>query len=166
MSSQTMEQSLEAIVRMLRGNGTALSRLAFASNSRYQLALNPTLAGQLAEAGFSKKSLAKYLYEKTCITWEQLNPGEKEAIRTAARSGIAPGVRPEDCKPGLVFPAFSDPKFLAILVAGDPGGNTVLWISPVGSTSINPDVDSSVRDNPRAFMTKKIMGATLTRSGR
>jgi hypothetical protein len=53
---------------------------------------------------------------------------------------------------------------MAILVAGDMGGYTVVFHSAIGSTTINDD-------NPDApagidFMTKLIRGATLTKAGR
>ena len=51
-------------------------------------------------------------------------------------------------------------------MAGDPGGNTVLWISPVGSTTVSPDIAATVQGIPPVFMTKKIRGATLTKAGR
>jgi hypothetical protein len=166
MSSQTMEQSLEALAGMLQGPAGAMTRLIFAKGSRYQLALNPTLARELAEAGFTQKSLAEWLYQKTCITWDQLSGSDQEMIKAAAKSGMVPWLKPEDCKTGLVFPAFGDPKHLAILVAGDAAANTVLWSSPVGSTNINPDLAESFKGTPVAFMTKAIRGAALTRAGR
>lgn len=166
MSSQTAEQSLEALAGMLQGSGGVLMRLIFAKASRYHLALNPTLAREFAEAGFTRKSLAKWLYDKTCITWDQLSANEQGMIKMAAGSGMVPWLKPEDCKSGLVFPAFGDPKHLAILVAGDAVSNTVLWNSPVGSTSINPDLAKSVKATPNAFMTKLVRGATLTKAGR
>lgn len=55
MSSQTMEQSLESLAGLMMGKGTT-SRFGWSRGNRYQIALNPTLASQLAEAGFTKKS--------------------------------------------------------------------------------------------------------------
>jgi hypothetical protein len=166
MSSQTMEQSLDAIARMIIGTGGIISRLMFAKGMRYQLSLNPTLARQLADAGFTKKSLAKWLYEKTCIRWEQLKKEEKESIKKFVSSGFIPGIKEQDIKPETTFSAFEDPKQLAILVTGDAGGNTVLWISPVGSTFINTDMSGKVISSVKPFMTKLIHGANLTKAGR
>ena len=42
---------------------------------------------------------------------------------------------------------------LAVLVAGAPGGNTVLWTSPVGSPPVSPDVAAKVQGIPPVFMT-------------
>jgi hypothetical protein len=166
MSSQTAEQSLNALIGMIQGSAGAMTRLMFAKGSRYHLALNPTLARELAEAGFTKRSLANWLYEKSCVTWDQLSQSEQEMIQAVAKSGMVPGFKPEDCKTGLVFPAFGEPKHLAILVAGDAVSNTVLWNSPVGSTNINPDLANSIKGPQPAFMTKPIRGATLTKAGR
>jgi len=164
MGSVTPEQSLDMLVNMLGGKSGALTRLAFPQVVRYQIALHPTLATQLAEIGFTKQSLAQWLYDKTCITWDQLTEEEKKQIRGAAAARIVPGLKPEDCKPGLTFPIVSDPKHLAILVAGDAGGNTVFWSSPVGSSAPMGDSPPGTKNIP--FMTKVIRGATLTKAGR
>jgi hypothetical protein len=166
MSSQTMEQSLDTIARMIMGTGGTINRLMFTKGLRYQLALNPTLARQLADTGFTKQSLAKWLYQKTCVTWEQLNKEERETIKRLVSSGFSMGMKVQDIGPGMVFPAFEDPKQLAILVAGDAGGNTVLWNSPVGSTFISSDIADNYKGPVKPFMTKVIRGATLTKAGR
>jgi hypothetical protein len=165
MNSQTMEQSLDAIVRMLMGTGGIISRLMFVKGVRYQLSLNPTLARLLADAGFTKKSLTKWLYEKTCIKWEQLKKELKEAIKHLVSLGFIPDMKVQDIGAGTVIPAFKDLKQLAILVAGDAGGNTVLWTSPVGSTFINSDMADNIKSPVKPFMTKVIRGATLTKAG-
>lgn len=66
----------------------------------------------------------------------------------------------------LAFPAFGDPKYLAILVAGDAASNTVLWNSPVGSTSVNLDLAESIKGSPPAFMTKVVRGASRDRTSK
>jgi hypothetical protein len=95
-----------------------------------------------------------------------MNPGEQQMVKAFASSPMVPFITPDDCGPGMVLPAFADPEQLAILVAGDPGGNVVLWISPVGSTTVSPDIAATVTTVPPAFMTRKIRGATLTEAGR
>ena len=64
MSSKTMEQSLDAIADMLSGSG-GTGGLSFGEGARYFITLNPMLARQLADAGFTRQSLAQWLYEKT-----------------------------------------------------------------------------------------------------
>jgi hypothetical protein len=142
-----------------------VTRLLFAGTARCQIALNPSLARQLADEGFDRNSLAEWLYRNTCTKWEELNETEKKFTRGAV--GIMPGHKSEDCEPGLVLPAFAGPSSLAILVAGDAGGNTVIWNSPVGSTSVHPDMMNDPQSIPKpSFMTKVVRGAALTRAGR
>jgi hypothetical protein len=166
MSSQTIEQSLDSIIKMIIGTGGIINRLMFFKGARYQLSLNPTIARQLADAGFTKQSLKKQLYEKTCIKWEQLKAEEKETIKNYLSLGFIPGLKIQDIGAGTIIPAFEDPEQLAILVAGDAAGNTVLWSSPVGSTFINSDIHGFIRSPAKPFMTKVIRGATLTQAGR
>jgi hypothetical protein len=166
MSSRTWEQSLDYLARTIRDSGGLLAKLQRGKGIRFQLALNPTLARELAETGFTKRSLAEWFRENTCTRWEHLNPPEQEMIKHAAAFGMVPELRLDDCRPGLIFPAIDDPEFLAILVAGDPAGHTVMWNSPVGSTSVGPDMADQVQGTLPAFMTKVIRGATLTKAGR
>jgi hypothetical protein len=64
MSSKTIGQSLDAIAGMLAGSA-GTGGLSFGYGARYFIALNPMLARQIADAGFTKRSLAQWLYEKT-----------------------------------------------------------------------------------------------------
>jgi hypothetical protein len=64
MSSKTTEQSLNAIADILSGSG-GTGGMSFGKGARYFITLNPMLAGQFADKGFTKKSLAQWLYEKT-----------------------------------------------------------------------------------------------------
>lgn len=165
MSSQSWEQSLEQLVRMIRSTGDPVMNLVFpASNKRYEIALHPTLAEQLAEAGFSKHAIIKYLYEKTCIRWDQLSDFQKEAIKHTISIGMIPGMTLDNCNSNLLIENFSNPDQIAILVAGDAAGYTAFWSSPIGSSSKQADSPPEVKDLP--FMTKVIKGATLTKAGR
>lgn len=166
MTALTMEQSLETIAGMIKGSSSPMAKLMFAGACRYQLALNPTLARQLADAGFTKRSIAEWLQAKTSTAWEDLSLSEQQMVKAFSSSPMVPWMKPEDCGPGMVLQAFADPEQLAVLVAGDPGGNTVLWTSPVGSTTVSPDIAGLVEGTPPMFMTKKIRGATLTKAGR
>jgi len=64
---------------------------------------------------------------------------------------------------GGTVPAFSDPRHILVLVAGDFAGYAVVWGTPVGSTVTLGD-NQGLPD--LLFMTRKIRGATLTKSGR
>jgi hypothetical protein len=163
MSSQTLEQSLDAILRMFSGWGGG-SRRMLGLGSAYELALHPTLAKQLTEAGFTKQSLVKWICEKTGFAWDPLSKEEKDAVKTSIRSGLISDFKPEDCKPGAIIPTI-DKERVAILVAGGAACNTVLW-SGLASTWVSPDLAGSVQGTPPPFMTKAIRGATLTKAGR
>jgi hypothetical protein len=164
MTSQSMETSLQALAEMIRGSGSKVSRLVFSGTARWQIALNPSFARQLADAGFSKLSLAEWLYRNSSVRWEDLTDTEKELVKGSI--AIMPGRNVNDCKPGLVLPAFGDPSRLAILVAGHAGGNTVVWNSPVGSTSLPPNLAGKLGSAEKPFITNIVRGATLTRAGR
>jgi hypothetical protein len=165
MFSQTPEQSLAVLAKMVSDMGRPVSSLLTdISSRRYEIAIHPTFANQLAEAGYTRQSLAQWLYDHARVTWDQLSQGEQEAIKAAVASGRIPGLKLEDCKSGMTVPTYSDPKHVAILVAGDMAGYTVVWASPVGSTATLPGRIPGTQSVP--FMTKQIRGATLTKAGR
>jgi hypothetical protein len=165
MSSQSWEQSLDQLVRMIENTGSPLTSVFFGSaHRRIEIALHPAFAHQLADAGFTKQTLAEWLHERTSVTWEQLSEEQQKTIEYYASQGLAPEIKIKDCKPGLVLEAFSDPKHIAILVAGDAAGYTAFWSTPVGSAAVQADSPPGVRDLP--FMTKVVRGATLTKAGR
>lgn len=167
MRSDPPEKSLETMVNKLGGGnrGGVIQHMMFAKMMRYQIAMHPTFARQLAEMGFTKYSLQRYFYEKTCLNWDDLTPEEQVMIKDATRKNLASGLKPEDCKSGLKFPIVEKPEYIAILVAGDAAGSTVTWGSPVGSTTLSPDMTGHEHKTPVAFMTKVIRGATLTKAG-
>ena len=158
MNPQPMGKLLNNLADIIAGT-------RMGSSSRYcQIALYPAFARQLATAGYTKQSLIQWLCENSRVPWENLSQEQKNTAKDAALGGKIPGLKLEDCKPGGSVPSFTNPKHMAILVAGDMGGYTVVFHSAIGSASINAD-------NPDApagidFMTKRIHGATLTKAGR
>ena len=164
MSSQTMEQSLELLAEIVGNTGTSSRgiNLAFFKSRYCEIALYPTFARQLASAGFSKQSLSRWLYDHTRVPWDSLNTNDRLFISSQAAAGTVPGLNKTDCQSGGTVPSFSDPRHIAILVAGDAAGYTVVWGTPVGSTVIMGD-DRGKPDIP--FMTKLIRGAALTKAG-
>jgi hypothetical protein len=164
MSSQTMEKSLEILAGLVAGAGAATkeTRIAFFESKYCEIAIYPTFAGQLAAAGFSKKSLVRWLYDHTRVPWDGFGSSGQEMIKAAAATGKVEGLKITDCRPGGTVPSFSDPAHIAVLVAGDAAGYTVVWGTPVGST-VNMGDDAA---SGTPFMTKPVRGATLTRAGR
>jgi hypothetical protein len=133
-----------------------------AINGNYcTLVLYPALARQLADAGYSKQSLAQWLCDQHRFPWEDYSDTQQESILKAAKAGSIPGLTIEDCKSGGTIPNFN-PRHLAILVAGPMAGQAMGFY---GGAATQPNFD-----NPGSteidYMTKKIRGATLTKAGR
>jgi len=133
-----------------------------AINGNYcTLVLYPALARQLAAAGYSKQSLARWLCDQHRLPWDDYSDTQQESILKAAKAGSIPGLTIEDCKSGGTIPNFN-PRHLAILVAGPMAGQAMGFY---GGATTRPNFD-----NPGSteidYMTKKIHGATLTKAGR
>lgn len=166
MSSQTLEDSMVQVANLVANTGTSTTlavNLMFYEAKYCELVLYPTLARQIAEAGYTKKAFRQWILDHTRIAWERIRPADYDYIKSLAKSGKVPGLKLSDCKKGGSIPAFANPEHIAIMVAGDYCGNTVIFGTPVGSTmSLG---DQSVKQQS-TFMTKKIHGATLTKAGK
>jgi hypothetical protein len=134
--------------------GTAIS-----SPSRHTLLLHPEFAMELNRRGFTRKSLQKYLYERTSILYEELSPKEIQAVQRRIEAGEIPQDRipafKEALKPGGKVPLLERQEDIHIIVAGGiPGytfGTFYFSTPPYNTTSLQ---------------TKLIRGATLTQVGR
>lgn len=153
---QPFEQSLDRLADLVAPSAYTLGFSP--EGKRYEIVLHPTMASQLADAGFTKQSFVRWLYDKTAIIWDNMSEEERERFKDSVARGKYPGVVPEDCKSGLIMEPFTDPEHVAVLVSGDTAGTTLVFGTFWGST-----VDKAP-DIP--FMTKVVHGATLTRSGR
>ena len=131
-------------------------------NNRYcALALYPSFARQLAVAGYTKQSLAKWLCDRHRYPWEEYSRRQQEMILQAARSGKVEGLCEDDCKPGGTIPIFN-PGHLAILVAGSMAGQVTAF-NCWGAAIVNSDNAGAPQYD---YITKKIHGAALTKAGR
>jgi hypothetical protein len=129
------------------------------SPQRHNIFLQPELAIELDRLGYTRKSLMEYLYGRASVPFEDLTPAEKQSVERR----IADGEIPQSCvaafkkglKPGGRVPVLNSPEDCHIMVAGGaPGysfGTSYFSIPPYAATSIQ---------------TKKIHGATLTRTGK
>ncbi len=129
----------------------------------YLLVLHPDCAADLAKAGFTRRSLQEHLYERSRVPFEKLastNAGfSNDSLVGFLHQTIADGrIRPDRApvfrdalKPGGMVPVVQGPEDFHILVAGGSPGYDLLFSYP------GPN---------RARQTKKIAGATLTKSGR
>jgi hypothetical protein len=159
MAALSTERMLNDLAEMIAGMKMG------GGNSKYShIVLYPAFARQLAAAGYTKQSLKEWLCRHSRLPWDKLGPEAQNAACAAARTGKIPGLRLEDCQPSGSIPAFTNPDHMAILVAGNMGGYTVVYHSAIGSTVANAaHLGAPTGVN---FMTKLIRGAALTRYGR
>ncbi len=162
LNFQTFEQSMESLANLFIPSGFFGNTAS--SGYRYELVLHPTMASQLADAGFTKQSLVQWIYDKTSVNWNKMDEEERKRFKESVAQGQRRGIRLEDCKPGLLIEPFVDPKHVAVIVAGNAVGQTMVYTTAAGSTT--PRADSPPDFVERPFMTKVIRGATLTKSGR
>jgi hypothetical protein len=132
-----------------------------AGDMRHMIVLHPTFARQLANAGFTRVSFIEWLHEKNTIDWDNMSANERKVFKEMVGEGKVIGVRPEDCNPGLYREPFTDPKDVAVIVAGTGAGGVIVFQTPCGSTANVEDVEKT-----RPYMHKVIRGATLTQYGR
>jgi hypothetical protein len=176
MNPMPMEADMAQLASMVKGftGGMTPARSAPAGpvwgpvdaesaiNGNYcTLVLYPALARQLAAAGYSKQSLARWLCDQHRFPWDDYSDSQQESILKAAKARSIPGLTVEDCRSGGTIPNFN-PRHLAILVAGPMAGQAM---GIYGGAATQPNFD-----NPGSteidYMTKKIFGATLTKAGR
>jgi len=129
----------------------------------------PEMARNFQRLGFaSQESLRDYIYEKTCVPYEQLSPEEIQGIQEKIKISIAgegsyanrlpPDRIPvfqEALKPGGKVSVLITPEDIHFMVVGYPVGGSV--------------VESTYHRAPYKWVghkTKLISGATLTMAGR
>ena len=129
----------------------------------------PEMARNFERLGFtSQESLRDYIYEKTCVPYEQLSPEEMRGIQEKIKISIAgegsyanrlpPDRIPvfqEALKPGGRVPVLITPEDIHFIVVGYPVGGSV--------------VEATYHRAPYKWVghkTKLISGATLTMAGR
>jgi hypothetical protein len=93
------------------------------------LVLGPSIARVIADDGWSKDDLRRYLHEHVTITARQ---AETYALQVGATSytleahvkaGVLPAAYATSSDPERTVPVFVQPEKIGILVAGDPGRN-------------------------------------------
>lgn len=154
---------LDAIVTYMSADRARMTiwRLgtAIPSPNRYALLLQPEVAKELSRLGYTRKSLQKYLHERTSIAYEDLTQKEKDAMLRRIEAGDIPedrvAVFKEAMKPGGRVPLLLRPEDSHIIVAGGiPGYSFGTWYF-----SIPPY-------KPLGVQTKRIRNGTLTKAGR
>ena len=133
--------------------------MAVTSPSRFTLILHPEFAMELNRLSFTRKGLQQYLYERTSVLYEELNPEEIEAVKRRIETGEIPNDRipvfKEALKVGGRVPLLDSPKDIQIIVAGGIPGYTL------GMRYFSRPIYT-----PTGIQTKLIRGATLTKGGR
>lgn len=132
-----------------------------ADKARYMVVIHPTFASQLAEHGFTRRSFIQWLHDKNSFEWDKMSEEERNQFKKAATEGRAFGIRPEECKSGLLLEPFTKPEHVALMVSGGVTGGVIVFWTFGGSTALVDNVKV-----PRPFMHKVIKGATLTKSGK
>ncbi len=130
----------------------------------YGVILYPGEAQQLADAGFTRESLARYIADYKAIPWEDFDEETQGKIRAVAEKEIMPGLTLENCQPGGKIPAMNSNR-LAIFVAGHMSGQT-LGLKCMGSYGGRFGRVEGLNPCDPPFHIKKITGATMTKSGR
>lgn len=165
MSNATYSERLAAVTRIFNSNSPMLTMMGSprsTENIRYMMVLHPTMARQLANAGFTKQSFIQYLHDKNTIDWDKMTEEEREKLRKDVAANKIPGLSLEDLKPGLLREPFKEGSQVLIMVAGTGAGNSMVITAMTGSTA--PHAEEV--EEPRPYMNTVIRGAALTKYGR
>ena len=160
--------SLEAAVHEVHDihklGGGGNDAFGLISSRNYILVVYPGQARELAEKGFTRESLARYIGDHRRFPWDELSEELRASVLEVAKSGRIPGLTADDCRPGGTVPIF-DTNRLAIMVAGPLQGQTVGMTSMGGYGGIQAPVPFDTPPEKPYFL-RKITGATLTKAGR
>jgi hypothetical protein len=157
VSPWTAQGVIDQIVAQIRTRG-----VAWPHAQKHIVVLHPDCAVELANHGYTRKSLQEYLYEQTRVPYEKLakqvsfgEGSEEDFIRASVADGR---IRPDraqifldNLKPGGRIPVVQTPDDFHIVVAGGSPGYDLLFTYPGTNW---------------AHETKKITGATLTKAGK
>lgn len=137
---------LERMISLISGNRRIFGLFKrgqanpMAHPSRFIFVIHPELAWELNRLGYSRESLQKYLYEKTCISYENLTPQEIKGLEERIDASMVGDVLRYDRIPSDRMPIFQEalhlkgkvpvvisPNDIAIIVAGGfPGYSFVM----------------------------------------
>ncbi len=131
--------------------------------NRHLIVLFPAVTAEFARLGIKdREGLQDEIYRRAAVPFEDLSPAEVQSIQTAMGPGYELALPPERrdifkevLKPGGMVPVQVSPRDIIVFVAGsapgDASGFDYLRLPPY---------------KPTGILTKKITGATLTKSGR
>ena len=171
MSNATFAERLGQVTRIFSRKSLLFSAFGMpkdGQNVRHMVVLHPTMARQLTNAGFTKRSFVQYLYDKNVLDWDRMTEQEHAQLKKelAEENEIAGNkvfvMSPDEVKPGMHREPFSVPEHVLVMVAGSGAGNSMVYQAITGSTAAHAEEVTE----PRPFMNKVIHGATLTKYGR
>ena len=128
----------------------------------HELRQRTVQARELAAAGYTRESLARYIGDYNRFPWDELSSELQESLLEVAKKGEIPGLSVEDCRPGGTVPVF-DSSRLGILVSGPLNGQTI-GMTYSGASGLMQGAAAKPRKTP--FYLKKITGVALTKAGR
>ena len=134
------------------------------SRRNYILILYPGQARELAEKGFTREGLAKYICDYSRFPWDEIPKSIQRGMLELAKTGDIPGLSVDDCKSGGMVPTF-DTNRLAIMVAGPLQGQSMGMTSMSSYGGIQAPEPFDVPPK-KPFFIKKITGAALTEAGK
>jgi len=153
----TAQGVIDQVVTQIRNRG-----VVWPHAQKHILVLHPDCAVELANHGYTRRSLQEYLYEQTRVPYEKLasqvsfgQGTEEEFIRTSIADGRIRSDRAQifldNLKPGGRVPVVQSPDDFHIVVAGGSPGYDLLFTYPGTNW---------------AHQTVKVKGATLTKAGK
>ena len=153
----TAQGVIDQIVNQIRSRGPVWPHA-----QKHIIVLHPDCAVELANHGYTRKSLQEYLYEQTRTPYEKLakqvsfgEGSEEDFIRASVADGRIRSDRAQifldNLKPGGRIPVVQSPADFHIVVAGGSPGYDLLFTYPGTNW---------------AHETVKVTGATLTKEGK
>lgn len=137
------ESILDQMVTIIRGNRRIFGLFKrgqanpMAHPFKFIFVIHPELAWELNRLGYSRETLQKYLYEKTCIPYENLTPQEIKGLEERIDASMVGDTLRYDSIPSDRMPIFQEalklggkvpvvisPRDIAIFVAGGFPGYT------------------------------------------
>jgi hypothetical protein len=166
---ETYEQRLEKMRSIFSQHTNVFSRFGMPPRgnpgARHMIAMHPTMARQLANAGFTRESFIQWLHDVNTIDWDKMSEQEREEFKQNVKEGkVSEFMRKfslDDCRPGLLMEPFSDIKHVALMITGTGAGGTIVFSTSAGSTTLGVK-----NGKPLPYMQKVIRGAALTKAGK
>lgn len=157
---QSIVRDIASVRTGIAAGGATGNEKAVRSNYRkFFVIFNPEIAQELnSRLGYTRESLAEYIFESASVPFEELKPNEVAAVQRAIDTGYIPAEFAERFKAGLKpsgkVPMLSRPDDVQFMVAGGIPGYTL---------TMTYFLDGVYK--PVAHISKLVHSATLTEAG-